>query len=102
MLTGKLKRPAADVVDPRANGVRFSQGKMIVDLSDGRSIAVPLDFYPTLAKASGAQRRDWELIGQGRGISWDALDLDLSVQALLDGAREGIPKPPSFIKPPRA
>ena len=102
MLTGKLKRPAAEIAESRATGVRFSQGKMIVDLSDGRSITVPLDFYPTLAKASASQRRQWRLIGQGRGISWESLDLDLSVRALLDGAREGIPKPPPFIKPSRA
>jgi hypothetical protein len=101
MLTGKLKQPAVEIPDSRATDVRFSQGKMIVQLIDRRSITVPLDFYPTLAKASPSHRRQWRLIGQGRGITWESLDLDLSVRALLDGAREGIPKPPPLIKAPK-
>lgn len=95
MITGKTKKAAAaDRTPAIATGVRFGQGRFTVTLADGRELAIPLSFYPTLAKATAAQRNRWDLLNGGRAISWDALDLDLSVQFLIEGAKEGIPKPP--------
>ena len=96
MPIGKIKRTTDEQAVARATDVRFERGSMIVSLIDGRQISVPLAFYPTLAKASSAQCTRFELIGRGRGISWDELDLDLSVEGLLRGAREGIPRPPAL------
>ena len=54
-----------------------------VQLSDGRSITVPLEWFPKLRDASPEQRANWRLIGKGVGIHWEDLDEDLSVSALM-------------------
>lgn len=56
---------------------------MHVQLSDGREISVPLEWFPRLRDASEKQRKDWRLIGKGVGIHWEQLDEDISVEALL-------------------
>jgi hypothetical protein len=56
---------------------------MHVHLSDGREIAVPLEWFPTLRNATNEQRSKWRLIGKGVGIQWEDLDEDLSVEGLL-------------------
>jgi hypothetical protein len=94
MLTGKAKKTKTDRKEATAKDVRFDDHFFIIVLSDGRKISIPLSFYPTLANATPAQRSQFEIFGSGRAISWAGLDLDLNVQFLLDGAREGIPKPP--------
>ncbi|HEV8608089.1 MAG TPA: DUF2442 domain-containing protein [Tepidisphaeraceae bacterium] len=98
MITGKLDKPATHrkraPAEAAATRVRFANGHMVLALTDGRQLSIPLDFYPTLLRASPAQRSAWQLIGDGTGVVWDDLDLQLSVQYLLEGAREGIPKPP--------
>jgi hypothetical protein len=55
------------------------------ELSDGRTIAVPLSWYPRLCHGTAEERRDWRLIGSGRGIHWPQLDEDISVENLLFG-----------------
>jgi hypothetical protein len=60
-----------------------------VDLADGRSIAVPLVWYPRLAHGTHEERTNWRLIGRGEGIHWPELDEDISVENLLSGARSG-------------
>lgn len=62
-------------------------------LNDGRHVYSPLDRYPTLAKASSAQRGRWKMIGPGRGFHWEDLDLDLSLEGLVGGLPEMIPPP---------
>lgn len=54
-----------------------------VDLTDGRTILIPLDWFPSLRRATPEQRSNWRLIGSGVGIHWPDLDEDLSVQGLL-------------------
>jgi hypothetical protein len=54
---------------------------------DGRTIAVPLAWYPRLADATPEQRAQWEMAGAGYGIHWPALDEDISTEGLLAGAR---------------
>ena len=72
-----------------AVGVHVSKDALSVELADGRSIAVPLDWYPRLVHATAAERNSWRLIGGGRGIHWPALDEDISVANLLSGQPSG-------------
>ena len=72
--------------DERVAGVSFDADRLIVDLMDGRTIAVPLAWYPRLERATPEQRTDWEVAGAGYGIHWPQIDEDLSVEGLLRGA----------------
>ena len=72
--------------DERVAGVAFDADRLIVDLMDGRTIAVPLAWYPRLLDATAGQRADWEIAGAGFGIHWPRIDEDLSVEGLLRGA----------------
>jgi hypothetical protein len=65
--------------------VEVSDDTLSVELSDGRTIAAPLAWYPRLAHGTSGERRSWRLIGGGRGIHWPALDEDISVANLLAG-----------------
>lgn len=65
--------------------VETSDDTLSVELSDGRTIAVPLGWYPRLAQATPAERAEWRLIGAGRGIHWPAIDEDVSISNLLLG-----------------
>lgn len=56
-----------------------------VELADGRTIVVPLAWYPRLVHATHEERTNWRLIGGGRGIHWPLLDEDISVTNLLSG-----------------
>ena len=66
-----------------ATDVHFEADKMNVQLSDGRVISVPLEWFPALRKATAKQRNNWRLIGKGVGIHWEDLDEDLSVEGTL-------------------
>ena len=70
----------------RVAGVQFSEDAVSVELADGRTISVPLAWYPRLLNASEADRNAWELAGGGYGIHWSTIDEDLSVEGLLRGA----------------
>ena len=72
-----------------AQVVHVSADTLNVDLADGRSIAVPVEWYPRLANGSDAERNNWRFIGRGEGIHWPDLDEDVSVENLLTGARSG-------------
>jgi hypothetical protein len=74
-----------EIAVPRALAVRVDHDTLSVDLSDGRSIAAPLSWYPCLVHASAAERGNWRLIADGDGIHWPDLDEDVSVSALLTG-----------------
>ncbi|HEX8262741.1 MAG TPA: DUF2442 domain-containing protein [Allosphingosinicella sp.] len=76
---------SARVGDERVADVRCDAERLIVDLADGRTIAVPLAWYPRLLNATPAQRANWERAGGGFGIHWPDVDEDLSVAGLLDG-----------------
>ena len=75
--------------DAVARGVTASDDALIVDLADGRTITVPLAWFPRLAHGKPAERADWRLIGGGVGIHWPGLDEDISVESLLAGRRSG-------------
>jgi hypothetical protein len=68
---------------PLATSVTFNSDEMVVALADGRRLAVPLAWFPRLAKATQSQLVRYELLGDGEGIHWPDLDEDLSVQGLL-------------------
>ncbi|HEY0150691.1 MAG TPA: DUF2442 domain-containing protein [Longimicrobium sp.] len=72
--------------------MRVSDDLLSVDLVDGRTISVPLAWYPRLLHASGEQRGKWQIAGGGFGIHWPDLDEDLSTEGLLRGA----PAPHAF------
>ena len=77
---------SAKVTDERVLDVRFDAASLIVDLMDGRTISVPLAWYPRLLHAAPEQRAAWEKAGAGYGIHWPAIDEDLSTEGLLRGA----------------
>ena len=81
--------------DERVKDVSFSEDALSVALMDGRTITVPLTWYPRLLKASFNERSNWEICGGGYGIHWPDIDEDLSTEGLLRGA----PAPPSVICP---
>lgn len=72
-----------------AQDVTIAEDTLTVELSDGRSISVPLAWYPRLVHGTPKERADWRLIGQGAGIHWSALDEDVSVENLLSGQASG-------------
>ena len=71
---------------PTASKVGFTDTELVVSLTDGRTICVPLAWYTRLAEASTEQLRDYELLGDGDGIYWPQFDEDLSIQGLLQGS----------------
>jgi hypothetical protein len=74
---------------PLALSVRVTQDTLHVDLSDGRTMSVPLEWYPRILHATLEERKQWRLIGKGRGIHWEALDEDISVEDLIAGRPSG-------------
>jgi hypothetical protein len=68
-----------------AKEVTFDADNMWVELIDGRQIGVPLAYFPRLANAKPAQRKQFVISGGGVGIHWDSIDEDISVPALLRG-----------------
>ena len=75
----------AEIREAEAENVRVSDDALIVDLSDGRTISVPLAWFPRLVHATTAERANWHRIGLGEGIHWPDLDEDISVRSLLAG-----------------
>ena len=72
-----------------AEQVTVTHDALIVDLSDGRTITVPLAWYPRLMNATASELQNWRLIGKGYGIHWEELDEDISVEGLLLGTPSG-------------
>jgi len=79
----------ADARAPLAQGVRVTTDALEVDLTDGRTVSVPLPWYPRLAHGAPAETRNWRLIGRGKGIHWPDLDEDIDVDGLLAGRASG-------------
>jgi len=70
-----------------ASHVEVTDDRLIVTLTDGRTLLVPVSWYPRLAGGAPHEHAQWELIGGGTGIHWPLLDEDICVQHLLDGRR---------------
>ena len=73
-----------DVVD-----LSVTDDTLYVEPSDGRTISVPLAWYPRLVHATQDERNSWELIGNGHGIRWPDLDEDLSAEGFIAGRQSG-------------
>lgn len=74
-----------EVEVPVAENVTVSDDTLCVDLSDGRTISVPLAWFPRLVHGTAEERNEWRLIGKGDGIHWEGLDEDISVENLIVG-----------------
>ena len=74
---------------PEAMTIAATEDTLTVELSDGRTISVPLVWYPRLVHAMPQERGNWELIGGGLGIHWPDLDEDISIEDLLAGRKSG-------------
>jgi hypothetical protein len=72
-----------------AQNVKVTEDALIVDLSDGRTVSVPLAWFPRLLHGTPEERNHWRLIGDGEGIHWQALDEDISVENLILGKPSG-------------
>jgi len=68
-----------------AKSVRFDDETLWVDLADGRTIGAPLAWFPRLLRASPEERADVSISPSGRGLHWETLDEDISVEGLLAG-----------------
>jgi len=68
-----------------AKSLRFDENSMWVDLADGRSLGIPLAWFPRLLAATPEQRAAYEISGGGAGLHWPSLDEDISVAGLLSG-----------------
>lgn len=74
--------------EPQAKRLWFSENTINVELTDGRVVSVPLCFYPVLMNVSSDVREDFEIFGEGTAIHFNALNEDLSVEALVMGRKQ--------------
>jgi hypothetical protein len=75
--------------EPFAAQIKVTDEKLIIDLVDGRSLMVPLSWYPRLLHASQAERQNWQLLGEGYAIEWVDLDEHIGIEGLLAGRQSG-------------
>ena len=80
---------AIEIQVPYAEDVTVTQEALNVDLSDGRTISVPVAWFPRLLYSTQKERDNWRLIGKGHGIHWEEIDEDISVEGLLTGKPSG-------------
>ena len=71
--------------EPLIKDVSFTKNSLVVMLSDGREIRMPLEWSERLRKATPKQKKAWRLIGGGVGIHWESIDEDILVDSLLRG-----------------
>jgi len=84
-----MSTSAVELEIPDAIDVTVTEDTLSVELSDGRTILVPLDWYPRLTHAKEEERANWRIIGRGHGIHWEDIDEDISVEGLLAGKPSG-------------
>src|SRR5512136_308131 len=77
------------VIETQITTVAVTEDSLVVDLADGRTVSVPLAWYPRLWHGEQVERDNWRLIGQGEGIHWPDLDEDISVENILYGRPSG-------------
>jgi hypothetical protein len=75
--------------EPAAANVHITDEWLTVDLTDGRSLRIPLHWYPRLVHATAQERSHWRLLGDGYAIEWLDLDEHIGVEGLLAGRRSG-------------
>jgi Protein of unknown function (DUF2442) len=75
--------------EPIAHQVSITEEHLIVTLVDGRSLSIPLSWYPRLQHANPQERQNWTLLGDGYAIEWGDLDEHIGIEGLLAGRRSG-------------
>ncbi len=78
-----------NIESPRAHRVKITNDSLIVDLVDGRTIIVPLEWFPRLLNGTQKERNNWRFTGKGYGIHWEDIDEDISIDGLLSGRSSG-------------
>jgi hypothetical protein len=73
--------------EPTITDIMINEGKLFVDLEDGRSLIIPLTWYPRLLHGTPAERQKWQLLGDGYAIEWPDLDEHIGIEGLLAGRR---------------
>lgn len=76
---------AIEIRSANAKHVLVTDESLIVDLEDGRTISLPVAWYPRLLHGTPKERSNWRLIGKGEGVHWPDLDEDLSIESMLLG-----------------
>ena len=84
-----MSTSTTEIAVPLATRVEVTDVALTVELVDGRSVSVPLLWYPRLAHAAPEERAHWRFIGRGEGIHWPDLDEDISIANLLAGKPSG-------------
>ena len=80
---------AIEIRTALAQSVSVTEDSLVLDLDDGRTISVPLAWFPRLLHGTAQERNNWCLIGKGEGIHWPDLDEDISVEGILFGRPSG-------------
>ena len=75
--------------EPLATQISVTEEKLVIELVDGRSLIIPLSWYPRLLNASHQERQNWQLLGDGYAIEWIDLDEHIGIEGLLAGKRSG-------------
>jgi hypothetical protein len=82
-----MSTSGAELEEALAQTISVSEDALVAELADGRTIMVPLAWFPRLAHGTPTERANWRLIAGGEGIHWPDLDEDVSVESLLAGRR---------------
>jgi hypothetical protein len=82
-----MSTSSTELREALAQSISLTDDTLVADLADGRTIAVPLAWFPRLEHGTPAERSNWRLIARGEGIHWPDLDEDISVESLLAGRR---------------
>lgn len=82
----------ADNMEPRIKAIEITEDLIVADLSDGRTISIPLAWSWRLSDATPSQREKYEFIGDGQGVHWPDIDEDISAEGMLRGVPARLPK----------
>jgi hypothetical protein len=80
---------AVEIRIPEALNASLTDDTLSVDLSDGRSLSVPIAWFPRLLHSTEQERNNWRFIGKGQGIHWEDIDEDISIEGLIAGRPSG-------------
>ena len=75
--------------EPLPTQINVTEDKLVIELVDGRSLIIPLSWYPRLLNASHQEKQNWQLLGDGYAIEWIDLDEHIGIEGLLAGKRSG-------------
>ena len=81
--------------EPRIIGLQVTEDSIITQLADGRTVSVPLAWSWRLSDATPQQRNNFEIMGNGQGVHWPAVDEDISAAGMLCGTPTRRPKRPT-------